>query len=99
MKSQLRVPLKHVIGASPDEEEARRWYHGMRAPGTQVPGLITAGTFYEHGARVFWDVHRPEKAIALSLQDERYAKLVVEVEDPAATVAAITEAVRRRQEL
>ncbi len=99
LKSQLRVPLEHLIGASLDEEEARRWYHGMRAPGTQVPGLITAGTFYEHGERVFWDVHRPEKAIALSLQDERYAKLVVEVEDPAATVAAITEALRHRQEL
>jgi len=28
-----------------------------------VPGVITAGTFYQDGKRVFWDVHHPEKAI------------------------------------
>jgi DNA-binding transcriptional regulator LsrR (DeoR family) len=65
-------------------------------PGTEVPGVITAGTFYEHGERVFWDVHHPERAIALSLRDERYAKLVVEVEDPEATIAAIEAALLGR---
>ena len=52
-KSELTIPLEHVLGAARDEEEARRWYHGVRAPGTSVPGVITAGTFHEHGERVF----------------------------------------------
>jgi len=94
LKSELVIPLQHVIGVARDEEEARRWYHGIRAPGTQVPGVITAGTFYQHGERVFWDVHHPERAIALSLRDERYAKLVVEVEDPQTTISAIEAALR-----
>ena len=93
LKSQLIIPLEHVRGVSRDEEEAQRWYHGIRAPGAQIPGVITAGTFYQHGERVFWDVHHPEKAIALSLRDERYSKLVVEVEDPDAVIAAIRAAV------
>ena len=97
LKSQLAVPLEHVLGVARDEEEARRWYHGLRAPGTQVPGVITAGTFYQHGERVFWDVHHPDHAIALSLRDERYAKLVVEVEDPEATIAAIEAALQGRE--
>ena len=68
----------------------------MRAPGTNVPGVITAGTFHEHGERVFWDVHHPERAIALSLRDESYAKLVIEVDDPETTIAAVEAALAGR---
>ena len=57
-----------------------------------MPGVITAGTFYQEGERVFWDVHDPEKTVVIRLKDERYARLVIEVEDPLATVAAIQEA-------
>jgi hypothetical protein len=55
-------------------------------------GVITAGTFYQEGERVFWDVHDPEKTVVIRLKDEHYARLVIEVEDPPATVAAIQEA-------
>jgi hypothetical protein len=92
LKSELAIPLEHVTGVARDEEEARTWYHGVRAPGTNLPGVITAGTFHEHGERVFWDVHHPERAIALSLRDERYAKLVVEVDDPDGAIRAISAA-------
>ena len=43
-----------------------------RMPGTNVPGVITAGTFYQDGKRVFWDVHHPEKTIMIDPHDERY---------------------------
>jgi hypothetical protein len=94
LKSRLEVPLAHVIGAERDEAEARRWWHGVRAPGTNLPGVLTAGTFYQSGERVFWDVHHPEKAIAIRLRDERYSLLVIEVDDPDGTIAAINAAVR-----
>ncbi len=42
---------------------------------------------------MFWDVHDPQKAVAIRLADEQYARLVTEVEDPATTIAAIEEAV------
>lgn len=96
-KSELSIPLEHVLGAANDEEEARHWYHGVRAPGTGVPGVITAGTFHQNGERVFWDVHRLERAIAISLRDESYGKLVVEVQDPEATILAIAAALGGRQ--
>jgi hypothetical protein len=94
-KSRLEVPLAHVRGIEPDEAEARSWSHGLRAPGTFVPGVITAGTFYQHGERVFWDVHHPEKAVAISLDHERYQKLVVEVADVDATLKAVRAAIVR----
>jgi hypothetical protein len=97
LKSELAVPLKHVMGAVKDEEEARGWCHGVRAPGTNVPGPITAGTFHQHGERVFWDVRHPDRAIAISLSDESYGKLVIEVDDPDATILAIEAAVGGRK--
>jgi hypothetical protein len=95
-RSELAVPLEHVLGAARDEEEAHHWYHGVRAPGTAVPGVITAGTYHLHGESVFWDVHRADKAIAITLRDESYAKLVIGVDDPDATIAAIHAALGER---
>jgi len=89
LKSRLEIPLSHVVGAQVDPEVAQGWHKGIRAPGTQVPGVITAGTFYQEGERVFWDVHDPQKTVVIQLRDERYARLVIEVEDPPATAAVI----------
>lgn len=96
LKSRLEIPLSHVAGAErADSEAARRWWKGVRAPGTHLPGVITAGTFYQEGDRVFCDVHDPEKAVEIRLNDERYARLVIEVEEPDATIAAVRRALGR----
>jgi hypothetical protein len=91
-KSSLEIPLVHIVRVRADPEAARGWYHGMRMPGTNVPGVITAGTFYQDGKRVFWDVHHPEKSIAIDLHDERYSELVVEVDDPEQAIKLIQNA-------
>jgi hypothetical protein len=95
LRSRLEIPLSHVSGAEVAPELAHSWWQGIRSGGTHVPGVITAGTFHQEGERVFWDVHDPEKAIVIWLRDERYARLVIEVKDPPATVAAIQEALGR----
>jgi hypothetical protein len=60
--------------------------------GMRVPRSITAGTYYQEGELVFWDVHDFEKTVMIRLKDERYRRLVIEVEDPEATVARVNEA-------
>lgn len=92
LKSSLEIPLQHVTGVRADPSIAQGWWHGIRMPGTSVPGVITAGTFYQHGKRVFWDVHHPENTIVIELRDERYDELIVEVADPQASVAMISAA-------
>jgi hypothetical protein len=89
LKSRLEIPLAHVVGAEVDPEIAREWHKGIGAGGTHVPGVVTAGTFYQEGERVFWDVHDPEQTVVIQLRDERYARLVIEVENPHATAVAI----------
>jgi hypothetical protein len=91
-KNSLEIPLVHIAGVRADSEAARGWYHGIRIPGTSVPGVITAGTFYQDGKRIFWDVHSPERTIVIDLHDERYNELVVEVDDPEAAVRLIQNA-------
>lgn len=89
LKSTLEIPLQHIAGVRADPEIARGWWHGIKLAGADLPGVLRAGTFYQHGQRVFWDVHNPEKTIVIALHDERYGELVVEVADPAAAVERI----------
>jgi len=63
-----------------------------RRPHDNVPGVITAGTFYQDCRRVFWDVHDPEKTVTIDLHHERYSQLIVEVADPDAAIKLIQSA-------
>lgn len=92
LKGSLEIPLVHIAGVRADPTVAHSWWHGLRMPGTNLPGVITAGTFYQDGKRVFWDVHHPENTIVIDLHDERYNELIVEVADPQAAVNLIQAA-------
>ena len=93
--TKLEVPLAHIAGVDIDVPDARNAWHGWRMAGTNLPGVITAGRFVQHGEWTFWDVHDPSKAIAIRLHDERYSRVVIGVEDPQATAAAINAALGR----
>lgn len=94
LKSRLEIPLSHVAGAKVGAEVAHpAWWKSLRLTATQIPWVVTAGTFYQEGERVFWDVHDPEKVVVIQLKDERYARLVIGVDDPPATAAAIRGAI------
>ena len=94
LKSRLEIPLSHVLGAQVDPEVAHpAAWKSLRLTATQIPWTVTAGTFYQEGERVFWDVHDPEKVVVIQLKDERYARLVIGVDDPPATAAAIQGAI------
>ena len=62
--------------------------------GSALPGIFAADTFYYQGERVFWDVRDPERTIVVSLADERYRKLIIEVDDPDAVVETLRFAIR-----
>lgn len=86
-KSQLDI--RHIRDVRHDPEAAAGWWHGIKLIGTQLPGVITAGQFYQSGQRVFWDVHDPTKSIIIELHDDRFDELIVEVNDPLFAVEQI----------
>jgi hypothetical protein len=56
-------------------------------PRSSSAGYLDSGRYhrrdcYQEGKRVFWDVHHPAQAVVLSLADETYDELIIEVENP-----------------
>jgi hypothetical protein len=91
-RSVIESPLAHITGIEADPDQVGQWWHGIKLIGTDVPGLFAAGTFYYHGEVVFWDVRDPARTVIVSLEHERYKKLIVEVSDVAATVERLRAA-------
>jgi hypothetical protein len=91
-RSEIAIPLAHIIGVEVDPDQVGRWWHGIKVIGTDVPGFFAAGTFYYHGELVFWDVRDPARTVIVSLEHERYKKLIIEVSDVAGTVARLRAA-------
>jgi hypothetical protein len=95
LRSELRIPLAHLKGARRDAQAAHA--SGLRMPGTHVPGILKAGTFYLDGffdnKPSFIDVRHDENTIVVELEDEQYQRLIIEVADPDAAVGLLTRLV------
>lgn len=96
LRSRLSVPIEHVKAARIDEDAAKGWWHGVRLGGADLPGVITAGTFYRKGRLVFYDTHKPEHTIVVDLDHENYDQFILQVRDPAGAVKTITDALTNR---
>jgi hypothetical protein len=93
-RSRIDIPLIHITGVDADRDQVGVWWHGFKLIGTDVPGMFAAGTFYYHGELVFWDVHDPARTVIVSLEHERYKKLIIEVSDVEGTVARLRAALK-----
>ena len=105
-RRRVVVPLTQVRGAelgiAPDVRLVRGAY--VRWPASDVQGRLKVGTFLvlrpqgrlRDATRLFYNTRRGDNAITIRLSGAPYAALVVEVADPAATVAAINAAARLR---
>ncbi len=82
LKGHLKIPLIHITGVRIDKDIAHEQLNGIKMGGARIPNVIKAGTFWENGKTVYWDVHKPEEAVVIELSDEKYTELVIEVADP-----------------
>ena len=80
LRGHVSVPVAHIRGVEVRPKEAHQVWHGLRA-GTNIPGVITAGTFFTGDGRFFYDMHDPERTIAIDLADETYRRLIIQVDD------------------
>jgi hypothetical protein len=90
LRRRIVVPLAHVRGATADPGVGRE-SAGFRAPGTHLPRVITAGTYYKDGARTFWNLRGSQEAVVVELTGERYARLVLGVPDARAAADLIEQ--------
>ena len=85
LEDKIRVPKFKIVNAYQCDDDFTFWI-GWKIPGTQLPWLITAGTFIKKGKRNFWDVCDKKNAIIVELKDSYYHKLIIEVENPELTI-------------
>lgn len=87
-KDTIKVPKEHIVKAHNDRRAIPLW-KGLRMPGTFVPFVITAGTYYKRGTKNFWDIVKERNAIVVELKDEKYRNLFIEVENPEETLTLL----------
>jgi hypothetical protein len=88
-KRVLKIPMKQIAAVKHFTEDDKGMFKGLRALGINIPGIITAGTFYQEGKKTFWDVRNPSQSIILELKDNSFSKIIVEVSDRNAIIAKI----------
>lgn len=81
LHGDLSIPLDGIrsVRVSEDPFEA---VHGIRAPGTGLPGALALGTWRSrrHG-RSFVAAYRGRPALVLELRDHRLARIVVSTDE------------------
>ncbi len=63
--------------------------HGLRMPGTGLPGVIMVGSWRDNGRVTFAVCHGRRPAVVLELAGQHYDRLVVTVENPDEVAAAL----------
>jgi hypothetical protein len=98
LSSGVDVPVSSIadVGVS-TRAEIPRGARGLRAPGTHLPGVMTAGTFRSRGEKALWMVGRSDKVLVIELHGEPYRHLIVQVEDPEAATEALRAAMNRER--
>ena len=77
-QSVFEISLTHVQQAT--TSEPRSSWTELRAPGTCVPGLIKAGTYYTDRGKEFWYVTNSQTYLTLELQNEPYCRIILTVD-------------------
>lgn len=79
LKGSLKIELEKIIGVRRRiADDAPPW---LRAPGTYLPNIITAGTYYGKGKKEFWCTKHKKSAVVIDLADADYTRIVIDVED------------------
>jgi hypothetical protein len=63
--------------------------HGLRMPGTGLPGVIMVGTWRDKERVTFAVCHGRRPAVVLELTGQHYDRFVVTVENPGEVAAAL----------
>jgi hypothetical protein len=78
--STITIPLAQIRQVTTDLPTTN--WQEIRSPGTSVPGLIKAGTYYQDRLRSFWYLQPKKPLLTLELSpDAYYRKVVLTMDD------------------
>jgi hypothetical protein len=76
---QMHIPLDRIDRVTTTEPQSN-WAE-IRAPGTFLPGVIKAGTYYTKRGKEFWYVTADRNYLTLELHDEPYQRIAINIAD------------------
>lgn len=90
----VSVPLSAVVAVDADAAPRARIGVGARRRSSRTPnaGVFRYGAYPGGPGWAFWAIGTGQRSVVVELDAGRYRYLVVEVDDPAATVAEIRRA-------
>lgn len=85
----IRVPVSAVKSVT-ILDDAIHAVHGMKLPGSRLPGVFAMGTFISGEEKVFAIVHHHTKrGLKVNLKGETYDALIVGVDDPEGVASSL----------
>lgn len=89
LRRHVRVPRRAVLRAQVlDRSKVKP--SGLRLPGTELPGVLRAGSFGRSPNREFWDVRSGPQVLVLTLADgQPYRRIVLQPRDPGSALDAL----------
>jgi hypothetical protein len=79
LSPRIDIPIASIRGVTVNEPRME-WY-ALRAPGTALPGVFVAGTYYTRRGREFWYVSRNPNYLVLDIEGEYYKRIVLTLAD------------------
>ncbi len=90
VKGSFKIPLKHIVRVT--TQKPKPTWKEIKAPGTFIPGLIKAGTYYTDKGREFWFVTKGKGILNLELKNESYKRIILGLDANVKWAKKISEA-------
>jgi len=92
LKRTITIPLEHIVSVSTDKVP---WepFQQLKVAGTSFPGVIKDGLYLSNDGLLFFEMHHPDKCITVSLNNEKYKKIIFEVQDKESVAKTIRDAI------
>ncbi len=90
VKGSFKIPLKNIKRVT--TEKPKPTWKEIKAPGTFIPGLIKAGTYYTDSGKQFWYVTKGKGILNIELKNESYKRIVLGLDNNVKWAKKISEA-------
>jgi ssDNA-binding replication factor A large subunit len=74
-----QIPLTNIAEVTTAKPQSN--WKEIRAPGSFIPGIIKAGTYYTDKGKEFWYVNKDSNYLNIELQDESYKRIILTVDN------------------
>ncbi len=73
------IPLAHIKQVRTAKPQSS--WKELRAPGSMIPGIIKAGTYYTDQGKEFWYINRDNNYLIIELEDESYKRIILTIDN------------------